>query len=122
MSFDTSLRMLARRTGIVELQIFAVVLLVQSRSGGNLVELLGELTDTVYKRLKFKQRVRALTSEGRMQAAVLIVLPTVAFIGLHFVSPDYVATLHQHPKVLAITVAAQLLGALWIRRYLKCDY
>ena len=122
MSYDTSLRLLARRTGIVELQILAVVLLVQSRSGGNLVELLGELTDTVYKRLKFKQRVRALTSEGRMQAAVLIVLPTVAFFGLHFVSPDYVATLHQHPKVLAATVIAQVLGALWIRQYVKCDF
>ena len=122
MSYDTSLRALARQTGIVELQILAVVLLVQSRSGGNLVELLSELTATVYKRLKFKQRVRALTSEGRMQAAVLIVLPTVAFVGMHFLSPDYVRTLHQHPKLMALTVLAQVVGALWIRHCVKCDY
>jgi tight adherence protein B len=122
MSFDTSLRALARRTGIVELQILAVVLLVQSRTGGNLVDLLGELTTTVYKRLKFQQRVRALTSEGRLQAAVLIVLPTCAFIGLHFLSPSYVRTLHEHPRLIGLTVLAQLLGALWIRQCLKCDY
>ncbi len=106
MSYDTSLRALARQTGIVELQILAVVLLVQSRTGGNLVELLGELTATVYKRLKFRQRVRALTSEGRLQATVLIVLPTVAFVGMHFLSPDYIRTLHHYPKVIALTVLA----------------
>jgi tight adherence protein B len=122
MSFDKSLRALARQTGIVELQILAVVLLVQSRTGGNLVELLRELTETVYKRLKFKQRVRALTSEGRLQAAVLIVLPTVAFVGLHFLSPDYVRTLHEHPKLIAATVLAQAVGALWIRNCIKCDF
>lgn len=122
MSYETSLRTLARRTGIMELQFLAVVLLVQSRCGGNLVELLSGLTQTVYRRLKFKQRVRALTSEGRMQAAVLIVLPTAAFVGMHFIAPDYVATLHRHPHVLAMTVGAQILGAAWIQQYLKYDF
>ena len=62
------MRKLASRTGIMELQIFVVALLVQAKSGGDLVELLDNLAAMIRKRLKLKDRVRALTGEGRMQA------------------------------------------------------
>ena len=68
MSRETALRKLAKRTGTMELQIFVVALLVQARSGGDLVELLDNLAAMIRKRLKLKDRVRALTGEGRMQA------------------------------------------------------
>ena len=89
MPYDAALRGLAQRTGIIELRILAVALLVQSRTGGNLVELLSNLSKMVTKRIKMQQRVKTLTSEGRMQATVLMVLPALAFVGLLVLSPAY---------------------------------
>jgi tight adherence protein B len=119
---ETALRNLARRTGVMELQILVVALLVQTRSGGNLAELLDNLATTVNKRLRLQDRVRALTGEGRMQAAVLIALPTAAFVVLYFIAHDYVTTLLEYPRVIAMSVVAQGLGAVWIRRCINFDY
>lgn len=121
-SREAALRKLARRTGVMELQIFVVALLVQARSGGNLVELLDNLAITARKRLKLSERVRALTGEGRMQARVLLVLPVAAFVGLLVLSPDYAAEILQWPWLLAATAATQAVGVFWIRRIVNFQY
>ena len=74
MSRETALRNLASRAGIMELRIFVVALLMQSRSGGNLTELLANLSMLVRKRDQIAAKSQSLTGEGRVQAAVLIVL------------------------------------------------
>jgi tight adherence protein B len=122
MSYDSALRELARRTGVMELRILVVALLVQARSGGNLVELLGNLASMVRERLKLQQKVRALTGEGRMQAAVLIVLPVLAFGILTVIAPDYARSLLERPWLLAATASAQMLGAVWIQRIISFDF
>jgi tight adherence protein B len=122
LSYEMALRNLARRAGLMELQILVVALLVQNRSGGNLAELLDNLSLMVNKRLRLQDRVRALTGEGRMQATVLIALPTVAFILLLFIAHDYAMTLWAYPGLLASSIAAQLLGAIWIRRCIHFEY
>jgi tight adherence protein B len=113
---DVALRKLAQRTALMELQIFVVALLVQSRSGGNLVDLLDNLAGMARKRLRLQAKVRALTGEGRMQAGVLMVLPAVALLALIVVAPDYVQVLLEQPWFLATIGGLQLIGALWVRR------
>jgi tight adherence protein B len=122
MSRETALRKLAKRTGTMELQIFVVALLVQAKSGGDLVELLDNLAAMVRKRLKLRDRVRALTGEGRMQALVLIILPVAALFGIILLSRDYAQELLDRPGLLAGTAAAQAAGAFWIRRIVNFDY
>ncbi|MCO6043667.1 type II secretion system F family protein [Aeoliella sp. ICT_H6.2] len=122
MSRELSLRKLAERSGIMELQIFVVALLVQAKSGGDLVQLLDNLALLIRKRLKLRERVRALTGEGRMQAMVLIVLPLVALASIAYLSPEYASALFQRPWLLAITASAQTLGALWIRKIINFEY
>lgn len=119
---ESSLRQLARRKGIMELQLFVVALLVQARAGGNLVELLDNLANMIRKRLTFRERVRALTSEGRMQAVVLLVLPLLTFAGLQLLAPDYISTLLERPWLLAGTAVAQIAGVLWIRQIVSFEY
>ena len=68
---------------------------------------LSNLSAMVTKRINMQQRVKTLTSEGRMQATVLMILPVLAFIFLLVISPEYGATLLDYPRLLAGTVAAQ---------------
>lgn len=120
-SRETSLRKLAQRTGIMELQLFVVALLVQERSGGDLVGLLDNLAAMIRKRLKLQNRIRALTGEGRMQAIVLIVLPIAALAAMLVLSPDYAQSLLDRPWLLGAAAGAQILGALWIRRIVNFE-
>ncbi len=122
MPYEVALRDLARRTGIMELRILVVALLVQSRSGGNMMELLNNLSTMVRKRLQLQMKVKALTGEGRMQANVLFALPLVAFAIILVLSPDYASSLLHRPWLLAATAAAQLTGALWIRRITSFEF
>jgi tight adherence protein B len=75
----------------------------------------------VRKRLKMQQRMRSLTGEGRMQAAILMVLPILAFFILLVVAPDYSAELLARPWLLLMTGGAQLLGAVWIRQIVRFE-
>ncbi len=120
-SRETSLRKLAQRTGIMELQLFVVALLVQERSGGDLVGLLDNLAAMIRKRLKLQNRIRALTGEGRMQALVLIILPIVTLAAMLILSPDYAQALLDRPWLLGAAAGAQTLGALWIRRIVNFE-
>jgi tight adherence protein B len=119
---DVMLEELARRTGVMELQLFVVAMLVHRTAGGNPVEILDNLSDVIRKRVRLFGRVRALTSEGRLQAVVLSVLPVGAFIALYFLNPNYAQILLDRPRLLAGMLVSEGLGALWIRRIVNFDY
>jgi tight adherence protein B len=120
--YEVALRELARRTGVVELQMFVVALLVQRKCGGSPVELLGNLALVMRKRLGLRGKVRALTGEGRMQALVLLLLPVGMFIAIWFIDPTYAGVLWERPKLLAGALFAELVGAVWIRRIVNFDF
>lgn len=121
-SFETALRNLARSVRIMELKILIVALLIQSRSGGNLAELLQNLATTVRKRLVLQQKVKALTGEGRMQAVVLIALPLVVFAAMYLLNREYAQVLLDRPWLLVGCLVSQTLGAVMIRKMIQIDY
>lgn len=119
---QTCLQDLSRRTGVMELQIFAVALVVQRESGGNCLELFTNLADLVRKRIRLVARVKALTSEGRMQAIVLALLPILGFLTIYFLDRDYIQPLLDRPYVLLGLAASEILGVLWIRKIVNVQY
>jgi len=121
-SYDAALRNLAHRTGIMELRILVVALLVQSRSGGNLTDLLQNLATMVRKRLVLQQKVKALTGEGRMQAIVLVALPFVVFAAMYILNREYAQVLLDRPWLLAGCVTSQAIGAALIHKMIQIDY
>ncbi|MBI1346360.1 pilus assembly protein TadB [bacterium] len=122
LSMHVTLHDLARRTGVMELRMFAVGLVVQSESGGNCLELLSNLSEMIRKRLHLVTRVKALTSEGRLQAIVLTLLPILAFVLITILDPGYIQPLLERPKILLGIIAAQTLGMLWIRKIINIEY
>jgi len=119
---DVTLRELARRNGVMELQMFVVALLVQRQTGGSPVELLNNLSQMVRKRIRMKGKVKALTGEGRLQAIVLSVLPLLAFAAIYFLKRSYAEILLDRPLLLGGTVLSAVVGSLWIRKIVNFDY
>ena len=61
-----------------DLKIFALSVIVQKETGGNLVEIIEKIADTVRGREKFQGKLRGLTAEGRMSSYILGALPFVS--------------------------------------------
>jgi tight adherence protein B len=122
LSLESALRDLARRTGLLEIKIFVLALLVQQQTGGNLAELLDKLSGIIRERFQMHGQIKTLTAEGRAQAAVLLVLPVVMFGLILFLNPDYASILLARPALIAGCLVSEGLGALWIRQIVNFDF
>lgn len=119
---EVALRDLARRTGLVEIKIFVLALVVQQQTGGNLAELLDKLSTIIRVRYKIRGQIKALTAEGRLQAAVLLALPPALFLIMLVMNRSYATVLLEFPWLIAVTLGLEALGALWIRKIVNFDF
>ncbi|HZV05754.1 MAG TPA: type II secretion system F family protein [Gemmataceae bacterium] len=119
---EVTYRELARRTGVLELKIFVMAMMIQRQTGGNLSEVLERLAALVRERVRLRNHVRTLTAEGRLQAVVLLVLPPVMFFVMRFINRPYADVLLDHTGLLAAMMASMAVGALWIRKIIQFDF
>lgn len=122
LSPDLALRDLARRTGLVEMRIFVMAVLVQRQTGGNLAELLEKLATVVRERFRIRGKIKSLTAEGRLEAAVLLALPPLTFLAIFYLNPTYAQGLLDHPNLIVAMVTIMGVGALWIRKIINFDF
>jgi tight adherence protein B len=119
---EVALHELAQRTGLMEVKIFVLAVLVHRQTGGNLTALLDNIANVVRQRFKMRREIKSLTAEGRLQAAVLLALPILVWFGLYFVTRDYALSLLEHPSLLIIMLSVMLCGAVWIRQIVNFDF
>ena len=119
---ETVLRELARRTGVIEMQMFVVTMLVQKQSGGSPVEILNNLCTVVRKRTKLQGKIKSLTAEGRTQALVLLLLPPVLALALFFLNRSHIDALLDRPQMVMGMIGLECVGALFIRRIVNFSY
>jgi tight adherence protein B len=84
-----ALQSMAERWEMEDMRMFVVSLSVQSETGGNLAEILENLSRVIRERHSMMLKVRALSSEGRMTATMLTILPLFAFVMLFIFSPRF---------------------------------
>jgi len=105
---------LADRWGIEEIRMFVVSLSVQSETGGNLAEILENLTKVIRERASLFMKVRALSSEGRMSAWMLTALPILTMLSVFAVSPKFYLDVVDDPIFLYGYVSLMLLYGLGV--------
>lgn len=119
---ESALRDLSRRTGLMEVNIFVVAVVVQRQVGGNLAEMLERLAQMVRERYRIRGSIRTLTAEGRMQAGILMALPPAMFVAMLVLNREYALVLFDYPWLLVGVVVSMGIGALWIRRIINFDF
>ncbi|HET7708020.1 MAG TPA: type II secretion system F family protein [Sphingomicrobium sp.] len=95
-----ALQNMADRWDLDDMRMFVVSLSVQSETGGNLAEILENLSQVIRERASMMMKVRALSSEGRMTAVMLTILPVLAFTGLFLLSPEFYFEVADDPAFL----------------------
>ena len=107
---ETALRNLYFRIGQDDLPLFVTAVAIQGSTGGNLGEILANLSGVIRERFKMRRKIRALASEGRASALILSSLPIMVFLVIQVVAPDFYAQIWQED----ITKKALAAAATWM--------
>jgi tight adherence protein B len=105
------------RVPLMDVRFFVTALLLQKETGGNLAELLDELSRLIRERFRIYREVKVRSAQGRLTAAVLIALPFIMLVVMQFLNPDYVKVLWDDPigpMMLGGAAGLQVLGSLVI--------
>lgn len=111
---DEALENLTKRTDDEDLDMLVTALLIQRQVGGNLAEVLDTISETIRERVKLKGEIRTLTSQGKMEAWVIGVLPVGIAAIIAVINPSYIKPLFNHPVGLAMLGAAVIMMGIGI--------
>ena len=113
---------LATRVPSSDLRYFVIAVLIQRETGGNLAELLGNISALIRARFKLLGAVRVLSAEGRLSAWILTLLPICTALFINLVNPGFMEILWTDAtgwKMLQTTLALMAFGIFWMWRIVK---
>jgi tight adherence protein B len=94
---NDALQGMADRWALDDMKMFVVCVSVQSETGGNLAEILENLSTVIRDRASMYLKVRALSSEGRMSGWMLTALPVLTFLSMLALNPGFYFEVAQDP-------------------------
>jgi tight adherence protein B len=125
MSLPDALRAMASRVPVLDARFFVTAVLTQRESGGNLAEILNNLSTVMRDRFKVKRQIRVISAHGRLSGWILSLVPPVLATVLFTLQPDFMRVLIDDPIGIRLVVAAvvlQLIGTYIISRLVRIEY
>lgn len=121
-SVQEALLNLVARVPSTDLGYFVIAVLIQRETGGNLAELLDNLSRLIRQRFQLLMKVQALSAEGRISAWILSVMPFVMAFTLFLINPEFMSLLWTDPAGIALVVGALVfmaIGIFWMWRVIN---
>ena len=112
LGFREALENLRSRIPAPDLHYFVVTINIQSGTGGNLAEVLENLSKVIRARYQMFAKIKALSAEGRISATILSVIPFLVLVAVWVTTPNYYASVIDDPALPVIAGIA--LGMLLI--------
>lgn len=117
-----ALRNLATRVPSTDIGYFVVAVQIQRETGGNLTEILGNISTIVRERLKLFGQIRTYSAEGRLSAWILGLLPFCMAALINIVNPGFMQVLWTDPvghKLAGGMALLMILGIFWMRKIIR---
>lgn len=111
---DAAMQKLYDRMPLPEVNFFAIVLVIQQKTGGNLSESLGNLSTVLRARKMMKEKVKALISEAQASAMIIGALPFIVMLMVYLIKPDYIMTLFIDPRGNLVLLGASVMMTLGV--------
>lgn len=115
---EEALQSMAQRVDSLDIRFFVTAVMIQRQTGGDLAEVLDNISSVIRGRIELNGLVRGLTAEGRLSGWVLFALPFIVFLGSMALNPKYANTLLEDPRgqmMLMVAGGMQLMGIAMIR-------
>jgi tight adherence protein B len=113
---------LADRIPLVDVKFFVTAVMLQRETGGNLAEILDNLSYVIRERFKILRQVRVHTAQGRLTMVLLMALPPTIVVIMQLLNPGFIRPLFTDPIGHALIVGGitlQTLGYFFIRRIIR---
>ena len=125
MTLPDAMRNFAKRIPVLDARFFVTAVLTQRESGGNLAEVLDNLSSVIRERFKVKRQVRVISAHGRITGWVLSMLPPALFIMMMVVAPEHMNTFVSDPlgvRMIIFALVLQVIGTLAIRKIVNVEF
>jgi tight adherence protein B len=122
---DQAVQRLPERIPLAEASFFAIVIALQSSTGGSLSDTLGNLSKVLRERKKMQAKIKAMSSEAKASAGIIGCLPVVVSFFIFLTSPDYISLLFTTTTgkfVLAACAIWMGAGILVMRKMINFDF
>jgi len=125
MPLNDALKAFAERIPIIDARFFVTAVLTQREAGGNLAEVLDNLSAVIRERFRIKRQIRVITAHGRMTGGVLASLPPAMALYMFVRMPEHLQLLISNPlgiRMIIVAVTLQIVGAFLIAKISKVEY
>jgi tight adherence protein B len=113
---------LTERIPLVDVKFFVTAVMLQRETGGNLAEILDNLSYVIRERFKIMRQVRVYTAQGRLTMLLLMGLPPMIITAMLFLSPQFIHPLFSDPighTLVVVGITLQTVGYFVIRRIIQ---
>lgn len=115
---------LTERVPLVDVKFFVTAVMLQRETGGNLAEILDNLSYVIRERFKILRQVRVYTAQGRLTMMLLMGLPPIIVVTMLVMNPGFIHPLFADPighTLIVVGIALQTVGYFVIRRIIQIE-
>jgi len=123
-SMDDAMWATAKRLQIAEFNFLVISMSIQQETGGNLAEILENLSNMVRRREQMRLKVKAMSSEARASAMIIGSLPFIMCALISFINPKYMSTLFVDPRgwiMIAMGLTSLMIGLLVMSKMVRFE-
>lgn len=121
---EDSLRSLMKRMESEDLKLIINAILIQKDVGGNLSEILDNISETIRERQKIKNELKTLTAQGRLSGVIVMLIPVLLGGTIYLFNKEYIMLLFTTTAgiiMITVSVINQLIGFLIIRKIISIE-
>ncbi len=121
---ETALENMVNRVGSDDLELMVTAVLIQRQVGGNLAEILDNISGTIRQRIRAKGEIKTLTAQGRMSGIIIALLPFLLAAIVSVMSPQLMVTLVTDPLgiiMIVIALVMECIGIFLVRKIVNVE-
>ena len=124
-SLDKALNSLAERIESDDLMLTVTAINIQRQVGGNLSEILQNISETIKSRIKLKNDIKVMTASGRISGLIIGLLPIFIGLMIYVMNPDYMLSFIENSIgkiMLCVGAVMEIIGFLFIKKIITVKY
>ena len=113
------------RMPLPEVNFLAIVIAIQSQSGGNLADALSNLSKVLRERKKIQGKIKAMSQEAKSSAAIIASLPFMVMLLVYITTPEYISLLWEEKAGQLMLLGSAVwmsLGVLTMKKMINFDF